>query len=370
MKSSVPIPSDVWEEKKALIAALYKDEEWPLKQVIKKIRSDNFNPSETQLRSRLKKWRVTKPSRQTRKKSHEPPPTRDNNALRETSSPKGHSNCSSPKPQTRVRPVPTTAKGPATEPEWYMTNRHYESHGLPTTIPLDGHDIPTSVWAPTSSQPSPLSSPSNSRVNSHGSLAILTSTSPYDQSQTSPLVDGALLNPTPAMTPTYTDASYSFASEPCMQKTPVSTAAGPPTIQWAMPQWYTMTANTVRDPMPFYTTGPLTPPIDPMMQVVPPQFPQHLSEFHEDMKSWKRTMSVPYGPGMAAHINHNLRQQQPKPLERKVSLPSKITTGQPPSGMVTPTSPYFPHGQHPTLCSPNYTYPGPESLVHRSSIEF
>jgi hypothetical protein len=44
MKSSVPISSDVWEEKKALIAALYKDEEWPLKQVIKKIRSENFNP--------------------------------------------------------------------------------------------------------------------------------------------------------------------------------------------------------------------------------------------------------------------------------------------------------------------------------------
>jgi hypothetical protein len=44
MKNSVRIPSDVWEEKKALIAALYKDEEWPLKQVIKKIRSDKFNP--------------------------------------------------------------------------------------------------------------------------------------------------------------------------------------------------------------------------------------------------------------------------------------------------------------------------------------
>lgn len=44
MKNSVPIPSDVWEEKKALISTLYKDEEWPLKQVIKKIRSDNFNP--------------------------------------------------------------------------------------------------------------------------------------------------------------------------------------------------------------------------------------------------------------------------------------------------------------------------------------
>jgi hypothetical protein len=42
MKTS--IPSDVWEKKKALIAKLYKEEEWPLKQVIKKIRSDNFNP--------------------------------------------------------------------------------------------------------------------------------------------------------------------------------------------------------------------------------------------------------------------------------------------------------------------------------------
>jgi hypothetical protein len=38
------IPSDVWERKKALIAKLYKDEEWPLKQVIKQIRSDDFNP--------------------------------------------------------------------------------------------------------------------------------------------------------------------------------------------------------------------------------------------------------------------------------------------------------------------------------------
>lgn len=42
MKNS--IPSDVWERKKALIAKLYKDEEWPLKQVIKQIRSADFNP--------------------------------------------------------------------------------------------------------------------------------------------------------------------------------------------------------------------------------------------------------------------------------------------------------------------------------------
>ncbi|ODH50503.1 hypothetical protein GX48_03321 [Paracoccidioides brasiliensis] len=71
MKTS--IPSEVWENKRAEIAALYKEEEWPLKQVIKKIRSDDFNPTETQLRSRLKKWGVTKPSRQKRKKQNDGP---------------------------------------------------------------------------------------------------------------------------------------------------------------------------------------------------------------------------------------------------------------------------------------------------------
>lgn len=71
--------------KRGLIIKLYQEEEWPLKQVLKRIRSDTFNPrwgipegperetnaltgrllfhSETQLRSRLKKWGVTKLSR-------------------------------------------------------------------------------------------------------------------------------------------------------------------------------------------------------------------------------------------------------------------------------------------------------------------
>ncbi|KAF5863910.1 hypothetical protein ETB97_009017 [Aspergillus alliaceus] len=53
----------MWDSKKDLIIKLYEKDEWPVKQVIKKIRSHNFNPSESQLRSRLKKWRVTKSSR-------------------------------------------------------------------------------------------------------------------------------------------------------------------------------------------------------------------------------------------------------------------------------------------------------------------
>ncbi|KAL3472424.1 hypothetical protein BJX99DRAFT_215680 [Aspergillus californicus] len=359
MKTSVPIPSDVWEDKKALIAALYKDEEWPLKQVIKKIRSDNFNPSETQLRSRLKKWRVTKPSRQTRKKSEED--------VAEANSPRRHTSNSSLKVQMRNRPAPTATRGPATDSEWYMANGGYEPHALPTTLSLEGHDIPT-VWAPTSSQSSPLSSPNKSRVNSHASLAISTS-SPYSSSHTSPLMNGALLNPTPAMTPTYTDA-YPFTTESCLQ-TPVSTAAMVPPVHWAMPQWYSMPmeANTRAPSQSFYTTGPLTPPIDPMMHMMHPQHAQQMSNFHEGLKSWKRTVPVPYGSDITAEMGHKVRQP-PRPLERKVSLPSNIATSQHSTGVVTPTSPYFTHSQHPAMCSPGYTYPGPDPLAHRPSIDF
>ncbi|KAL4784494.1 hypothetical protein BJX76DRAFT_218055 [Aspergillus varians] len=359
MKNSVPIPSDVWEEKKALIAALYKDEEWPLKQVIKKIRSDNFNPSETQLRSRLKKWRVTKPSRQTRKKSEEA--TKD--TARETNSPKRYSNNSSPKLQTRHRSLPTAREVPGTEPEWYKTNSAYDPHGLPP-MPLGGGQHISTAWAPNSSHSSPLSSPSKSRMSSHSSLAISTSTS-YDPSQTSPLMDGALLNPTPAMTPTFANPPYALVADSCMQ-TPVSTTTAVPPIHWEMPQWYSMPMEaTTRAPsMPFYTTGPLTPPIDPIMHMMPPQPAQHMSEFQDGLKSWKRTMTGPYD-------SENQRTPQPlKPIERKVSLPTKMSTSHHPGGVVTPTSPFFPHGQYPSMCSPDYVYPGPESLVHRSSIDF
>ncbi|KAL4917069.1 hypothetical protein BDW62DRAFT_89389 [Aspergillus aurantiobrunneus] len=363
MKNSVPIPSDVWEEKRALIAALYKDEEWPLKQVIKKIRSDNFNPSETQLRSRLKKWRVTKPSRQTRKKSEEAM----KDAVRETNSSRRHSNTSSPNIQPHPRPLSTATELSTSELEWYMTSRAYEPHSLPT-MPLGGQDIST-VWGPTSSHSSPLSSPGKSRVSSHTSLAISTSI-PYDPSQTSPLMDGALLNTTPAMTPTFANPSYALETDSSM-RTPVSTTAAAPPIQWAMPQWYSMPveATTRAATMPFYTTGPLTPPIDPMIHMIPTQTAQQMSEFHDGLKSWKRTLSTLYDPELAAQVSQKVRQS-PKSLERKVSFPPKINTSEHPGGVITPTSPSFSHGQYSSMCSPGYAYPGSEPLVHRSSIDF
>ncbi|KAB8213581.1 hypothetical protein BDV33DRAFT_184491 [Aspergillus novoparasiticus] len=63
------LSSDTWENKKHLIIELYKGEGWPVKQVIKRLRTSNFNPSDGQLRSRLKKWGITKSSRSRRVKN-------------------------------------------------------------------------------------------------------------------------------------------------------------------------------------------------------------------------------------------------------------------------------------------------------------
>ncbi|KAE8334553.1 hypothetical protein BDV24DRAFT_170069 [Aspergillus arachidicola] len=57
------IAFNMWEKKKDLIIQLYREEGWPLKQAIKRVRSREFDPSENQLRSRLKKWCITKSSR-------------------------------------------------------------------------------------------------------------------------------------------------------------------------------------------------------------------------------------------------------------------------------------------------------------------
>ncbi|KAL2818545.1 hypothetical protein BJX63DRAFT_429046 [Aspergillus granulosus] len=57
------IQTDIWEDKRALITQLYKEEEWPLKQVIKMVQTREFRPREAQLRARLKKWHIRKPSR-------------------------------------------------------------------------------------------------------------------------------------------------------------------------------------------------------------------------------------------------------------------------------------------------------------------
>ncbi|RAL06745.1 uncharacterized protein BO97DRAFT_285890 [Aspergillus homomorphus CBS 101889] len=370
MKNS--IPSDVWERKKALIAQLYKDEEWPLKQVIKKIRSDDFNPSETQLRSRLKKWRVTKPSRQTRKKSNDSQQEGSGeDSSREDGSPKDQV---SPKSRSTLRSAATSLS--LHEADWFMNGSFTPHDNLPVTVP----------WAPILAQQSPSSESNKQRDASHASMMFPSSSA----TNTSSLLDDVMVNPTASMAPVFQDHPCGFTTESCMQ-TPVSTAATTGPIQWSIPQWYSMPLEpgAQSPPMPYYTAAPLSPPIDPAMHLMSPPGPQRvfapqtppaanissqqLADLHNNdgAQLWKRTMSAPYVQDTAG--GHSRVEQKGMPstsLDGKASLSSR-TTSQHNMGLMTPPPSFFPQGQHPAMCAPIYTYPGPEPLVHRPpSIDF
>ncbi|PYH42182.1 uncharacterized protein BP01DRAFT_138422 [Aspergillus saccharolyticus JOP 1030-1] len=371
MKNS--IPSDVWERKKALIAQLYKDEEWPLKQVIKKIRSEDFNPSETQLRSRLKKWRVTKPSRQTRKKSNDSQQEGSgDDSSREDGSPHCRATTVSPKSRHHIRSAATENHLP--ESDWFMNGSFAPHDDLPATVSLDH------AWAPVLSQHSPSNIPSKQRESSHASVVVPSSS----VSHTSPLLDDVLLNPTTSMPPGFHEHPYCFTAEPYMQ-TPASTAATAGPIQWSMPQWYSMPMDheAQAPPMPFYTAAPLSPPIDPAMHLISPTVSQRIyaprtpsrrrvSDLRDDgAQLWKRTMSAPYVQDTAAgHARLEQKGLQSTSVDRKASLPSKPASPHN-MGLMTPPPSFFPPGQHSAMCAPVYNYPGPEPLVHRPpSIDF
>ncbi|KAE8351556.1 hypothetical protein BDV28DRAFT_162358 [Aspergillus coremiiformis] len=340
------IPSDVWERKKALIAKLYKDEEWPLKQVIKQIRSDDFNPSETQLRSRLKKWRVTKPSRQTRKKSHDD---------QQDASGDGSSHeAGSPKDETPVSPnsqlYPTQKPAPilcSAEPDFYMTEGTYVHHDLPTTGSFDSHNT-SSAWA----------------QDRNPSMVVIPSSNSFGSSNASPLMDGVLLDSASSMAPSFQNSPYAVSTGACMAN-PTTAATAP--ISWAVPPWYPMHLETGAQPpsMPYYTTAPLSPPIDPAMHMVPPH-PSHrlysppspgcsfsheqVFDLHKETKPSVRAMSVSYSPSTAGgypRVSQKGRQQAT--LEKTTSLPSKLSS-HPQTGL-----PFFSSG-HPVMCAPTFPY--------------
>ncbi|KAF7592824.1 hypothetical protein BBP40_012359 [Aspergillus hancockii] len=339
------IPSDVWERKKALIAKLYKDEEWPLKQVIKQIRSDDFNPSETQLRSRLKKWRVTKPSRQTRKKSHDDQQDiNGDSSSHEAGSPKDEPPIS-PKAQLYRTQKPATVFS-STEPDFYMADGTYVHHDLP----FEGHNAPN-AWA----------------RDRKPSVVVIPRSNSFEPSHTSPLVDGVLLDST-SMAPSFHNSPYAVTTGPCMG---TSTTAATASINWAVPQWYSMQLEAGAHPpsMPYFATAPLSPPIDPAMQLVSPH-PSHrvysppspgcsfsheqVFDLHEATKPSVRTMSVPYSPVTAGgYPRPDQKGRQRATLEKESSLPSKFFNH--PAGLVTPPSPFFPSG-HSVTCSPTYPY--------------
>ncbi|EAW10880.1 Clr5 domain-containing protein [Aspergillus clavatus NRRL 1] len=198
MKTS--IPSDVWEKKKALIAKLYKDEEWPLKQVIKKIRSDSFNP-------RLKKWRVTKPSRQTRKKSPDgQSKSSGDESGNEGSSPKAQTSSNSPR--TPSQPIQQRDVKPAAYAK------------IPAPVLFDNQSL-SETWAlPAGQQPSPC--PSEQYGSPNGSPAV-SHPHPYD---------AVFVSQTPAMTHAYNGAPFAV-TDAGMQE-PVSSTATTVPMQWPL----------------------------------------------------------------------------------------------------------------------------------------
>ncbi|KAI5285427.1 hypothetical protein KEM54_000587 [Ascosphaera aggregata] len=63
------ISTQMWLRMKPLIERLYRDEELHLKLVLPRVRREGFNPTEAQLRNKLKKWGIRKPNRKPRASS-------------------------------------------------------------------------------------------------------------------------------------------------------------------------------------------------------------------------------------------------------------------------------------------------------------
>ncbi|KAF3385566.1 hypothetical protein F1880_001979 [Penicillium rolfsii] len=344
MKTS--ISSDVWEKKKAVIAKLYMEEEWPLKQVIKQIRSDDFNPSETQLRSRLKKWRVTKPSRQTRKKrqgSDDPESEKDSQG---STSPRN----------SKTSPV---TRRPSSSSSISRSNWARQSIYTPAETPQPGKWNAHIAQQLTPSPSNDHTLLSEGRPESYSfSEANPTTTSFAQPGQTSPVTEGLLLNTTSAVTPIY--AAYPLSPESCMPSPGPS--ATPTVAQWPPPsvpvdmgfnpalhsaQWYGMSLEPISPPSGVPHSATLAPSLHPIVPpgsgVFSPEFvPYGMPDYHGyDAKQWKRTVSLQYD--YAGH--HGQPEHERKHLNHH---------GLHPHAMVPIPTPQA--GPHSVTCAPMVSY--------------
>ncbi|CAI7638875.1 unnamed protein product [Penicillium glandicola] len=286
MKTS--ISSDVWEKKKALISKLYMEEEWPLKQVIKQIRTDDFNPSETQLRSRLKKWRVTKPSRQTRKKSMASASGEDPDA-------------EDVKRKASIqRSLPSLSKETT---EW-STQPLYGQPTLQHPIPEDRK------WtSPMIQQLTPSPSGDHILIPDRPTVSYpdhSPTTTSFDHTHTSPVGEGLMLNTSPGA-PSY--PSYPLSPESCLASPGTTTSS----LGWPRPvsvdyglnpsQWYSLPFEAITPPALPQSTAPMASPINgylPQAQIYHPQYHYGDADPHGyDAKNWKRGMSLQYDMGHA-----------------------------------------------------------------------
>ncbi|OJJ48076.1 hypothetical protein ASPZODRAFT_129994 [Penicilliopsis zonata CBS 506.65] len=376
------IPADVWEKKRALIARLYKDEEWPLKQVIKQIRSADFNPSETQLRSRLKKWRVTKPSRQTRKKpATEAVPAGDESDA--AASPPRDSPPVSPLTKA-ISACPKTAglsTGtiiPAAEVDWLeqepaAPSSHHHSETLPEFTTAGG-------WGPAMMSLSPPDESntrhSHSLTTSPPILPQMPVSSAYLPAHSS---EPALVSPEAVMA--YT-GHHGYPLSPPQSLSTASTSSLPTaagvaapwparhdsldlgvshagSLQAPAPNWYHIgsfdaAAAPAVAPSPAPSMAYFNPPIPAAAYQMPGQDPvaggppmyssqptsyaallqQDMAEMLGQVKPWKRAMDVHHDPAAAgsyARVDRHSRQRKPAPGDKRLSkaeYPGQMVMGQ------------------------------------------
>jgi hypothetical protein len=333
-----------------MIAKLYMEDEWPLKHVIKQIRSDDFNPSETQLRSRLKKWRVTKPSRQTRKKpqgSEDPESEKDSRGA--STSPQN----------TKASPV---SRKPSSSPSTSRSDWAGHSLYAPTEIPQPGK------WNAHMAQPlTPSPSGSHSLASERHPASYSFSdpgstTTSFDQpGQTSPVTEGLLLNTTSAVTPNY--AAYPLSPESCIPSPAPATA--PVMAQWpprsvsvdmsfnpAMhsAQWYGMPFEPISPPSGVPHSAPFTTPSHPAGYAVSPgsgifsqgYAPYEMPEYHGyNANHWKRTMSLQYEyPGHHGRLDHERKYINHHGIPPPDMVPIPASQSSPHALMCAPIVPY------------------------------
>ncbi|KAL1963241.1 hypothetical protein VTN77DRAFT_8566 [Rasamsonia byssochlamydoides] len=376
MKTS--IPSDVWEKKKALIARLYKDEEWPLKQVIKQIRTEDFNPSETQLRSRLKKWRVTKPSRQTRKKPQDSQPEKgeDGDDAPEDTSPVESKNASLPTPQPQSaqrqqqQQQQQQQKDIPANPEWYATNGWFPQQQRPQqdvmqppvmapSLSVDGRDTAVGPnWAPPAPAPS-SESQSQQPLNPRDNSSHISNSTPmmqqfpmvaptpigYELHQPAPSSSNVPMSTTPMVAPSYTNSGYPVSTEVCLPP-----SAPPVGAQWptgadhiepdmtnsGLPMsatWFSAPYGAANPPSAAYyqhkSVNPSMAGYGQMMQPMPAQdinqafsqSPSVTSAFQSSpfddfgmLKPWRRAIASHYGPEAGGHARVDRQGRQRKPI--------------------------------------------------------
>ncbi|KAK2754729.1 hypothetical protein FQN54_006862 [Arachnomyces sp. PD_36] len=225
------IPPALWEKKRSQIAKLYKDEEWPLKHVIKQIRTEEFNPSETQLRSRLKKWRVTKPSRQCRKKSQDSPPYR---AAVGMEAPLRSATTTPPSPGDDVPSATSTipkaeSSSPPSDPNWYWypdSECRQLFHESGDKKALGGQSNPPSWVLPAIYPPSRNQSYNNSEPYKYPTVQTVSPIHTYtpQHSATSP-ISGTPVNASPPLRSPFTESAF---PEICFSTLP------PPEYEWSV----------------------------------------------------------------------------------------------------------------------------------------